>query len=300
MDLPESVELIEVCPRDGFQNVADLIPFDAKVAIIEKLARAGYKRMEFVSFVSPKAIPQMADAKEVAAAVMPVLRENGVKSAALVPNRHGVEDAIECGIDEITYVISVSEKHNLANVRRTPAESMEQFQLLIKKYGSQIRFRLSLATALGSPFNEVITLAQVRDMVKRGFDLGCKEVMLADTVGIATPRQVNELLSPLVAEFGSEPIMLHLHDTRGLALANTYAAMQLGIRKFDVAAGGLGGCPFAPGAAGNVAAEDVLNMMAGLGVETGINKAILKEAIALIRAQVHAPIVSHMASLKDA
>ena len=151
MNLPKSVELIEVCPRDGFQNVHDLIPFEGKVAIIKKLAEAGFKRLEIVSFVSPKAIPQMADAKDVVAAVKDTLKEHGVRTVALVPNARGVETAVECGIDELTYVISVSHAHNMANVRRTPEESMEQFKALIEQYGHQIDFRLALATAWAAP-----------------------------------------------------------------------------------------------------------------------------------------------------
>ena len=143
MNLPEKVELIEVCPRDGFQNVHDIIPFDAKVAIIKKLAEAGFKRVEAVSFVSPKAIPQMADAKDVMLAVKDTLKEHGVRSVALVPNARGVETALECGVDELTYVVSVSEKHNMANVRRTPAESLEQFKGLIGQYGDKMSFRLA-------------------------------------------------------------------------------------------------------------------------------------------------------------
>ena len=156
MDLPKRIELIEVCPRDGFQSVHDIIPFEGKVAIIKKLAEAGFKRLEVVSFVSPKAIPQMADAKEVVAAVRDTLKAHGVRTVALVPNAQGVETAVECGINELTYVISVSRSHNIANVRRTPEESMEQFKTLIQEYGHKIDFRLALATALGNASNMVM------------------------------------------------------------------------------------------------------------------------------------------------
>lgn len=297
MNLPKSVEMIEVCPRDGFQNVHEPITHDAKVAVIRQLAKAGFKRMEIVSFVSPKAIPQMADAREVVEDTQQALRDNGVESVALVPNQRGVETAVELGIDEITYVISVSEKHNMANVRRTPAESMEQFKALIEEYGHKIRFRLALATALGCPFGEVIRTERVAEMARFGFDLGCKEVMLADTVGMANPVRVTNLMEPLIREFGADRLIMHLHDTRGLALANTLAAMQLGLHKFESAAGGLGGCPFAPGAAGNVASEDVLNMLTEMGVETGISGDELHKAVMLIKENIPAPIVSHMAHL---
>ena len=194
MDLPKHVELIEVCPRDGFQNVHDIIPFEGKVAIIKKLAEAGFKRLEIVSFVSPKAIPQMADAKDVVAAVKDTLKEHGVRTVALVPNARGVETAVECGIDELTYVISVSKAHNMANVRRTPEESMEQFKALIQEYGHKIDFRLALATALGCPFGEEIRTERVAEMVQFGLDLGCKEISIADTVGMSNPKRTHDLL----------------------------------------------------------------------------------------------------------
>ena len=291
MKLPETVELIEVCPRDGFQNVHDLIPFDAKVAIIKKLAEAGFKRIEAVSFVSPKAIPQMADAKDVMLAVKDTLKAHGVRSVALVPNARGVETALECGVDELTYVVSVSEKHNMANVRRTPDESLAQFKELAGQYGHQMRFRLALATALGCPFGEEIRTERVAEMVRFGLEQGCEEVMIADTVGMSNPKRTYDLMEALVKEFGPERFVMHLHDTRGLALANTLACMQLGVHKFESAAGGLGGCPFAPGAAGNVATEDVLNMMSEMGIATGIDNDVLHEAVELIQANVHANIV---------
>ncbi len=297
MKLPETVELIEVCPRDGFQNVHDLIPFDAKVAIIKKLAEAGFKRIEAVSFVSPKAIPQMADAKDVMLAVKDTLKAHGVRSVALVPNARGVETALECGVDELTYVVSVSEKHNMANVRRTPDESLAQFKELAGQYGHQMRFRLALATALGCPFGEEIRTERVAEMVRFGLEQGCEEVMIADTVGMSNPKRTYDLMEALVKEFGPERFVMHLHDTRGLALANTLACMQLGVHKFESAAGGLGGCPFAPGAAGNVATEDVLNMMSEMGIATGIDNDVLHEAVELIQANVHANIVSHLTPL---
>lgn len=297
MKLPESVELIEVCPRDGFQNVHDLIPFDAKVAIIKKLAEAGFKRIEAVSFVSPKAIPQMADAKDAMLAVKDTLKAHGVRSVALVPNARGVETALECGVDELTYVVSVSEKHNMANVRRTPDESLAQFKELAGQYGHQMRFRLALATALGCPFGEEIRTERVAEMVRFGLEQGCEEVMIADTVGMSNPKRTYDLMEALVKEFGPERFVMHLHDTRGLALANTLACMQLGVHKFESAAGGLGGCPFAPGAAGNVATEDVLNMMSEMGIATGIDNDVLHEAVELIQANVHANIVSHLTPL---
>ena len=170
----------------------------------------------------------MADAKDVVAAVKDTLKEHGVRSVALVPNARGVETAVECGIDELTYVISVSKAHNMANVRRTPEESMEQFKALIQEYGHKIDFRLALATALGCPFGEEIRTERVAEMVQFGLDLGCKEISIADTVGMSNPKRTYDLMKALTDQFGADKFVMHLHDTRGLALANTLAAMQIG------------------------------------------------------------------------
>lgn len=297
MKVPKKAELIEVCPRDGFQNVRDIIPFDVKVAIIKKLAEAGFHRIEAVSFVSPKAIPQMTDAKDVMLAVKPTLLKHGVRSVALVPNAQGVEAALECGVEEVTYVISVSKQHNLANVRRTPEKSMKQFRQLIGQYGNSIDFRLSLATALGSPFGEEITTEQVSEMAEFGLNAGCKEIMIADTAGMSDPKHTYELMRQLTSRFGPNQFVMHLHDTQGMALANTLACLQLGIHKYETAAGGLGGCPFAPGAAGNAATEDVYHMLTKMGIGTDVNPESLHQAIKLIQTGVHSPVVSHMAHL---
>ena len=296
--MSKQVEVIEVGPRDGFQSVKCApITTEQKLTVIDQLVAAGVKHIEYTSFVSPKAIPQMADAKDVVAAVKDTLKEHGVRSVALVPNARGVETAVECGIDELTYVISVSKAHNMANVRRTPEESMEQFKALIQEYGHKIDFRLALATALGCPFGEEIRTERVAEMVQFGLDLGCKEISIADTVGMSNPKRTYDLMKALTAQFGADKFVMHLHDTRGLALANTLAAMQLGVHKFETAAGGLGGCPFAPGAAGNVATEDTLNMMREMGIDTGIDNDVLHEAVLLVQQYVHAPIVSHLTPL---
>ena len=296
--MSKQVEVIEVGPRDGFQSVKCApITTEQKLTVIDQLVAAGVKHIEYTSFVSPKAIPQMADAKDVVAAGKDTLKEHGVRSVALVPNARGVETAVECGIDELTYVISVSKAHNMANVRRTPEESMEQFKALIQEYGHKIDFRLALATALGCPFGEEIRTERVAEMVQFGLDLGCKEISIADTVGMSNPKRTYDLMKALTAQFGADKFVMHLHDTRGLALANTLAAMQLGVHKFETAAGGLGGCPFAPGAAGNVATEDTLNMMREMGIDTGIDNDVLHEAVLLVQQYVHAPIVSHLTPL---
>jgi len=297
MIIPKSVEILEVCPRDGFQNVKDFIATEDKIAIVERLIDANFKRIELGSFVSPKAIPQMADTKEVVAAAKQYAVDQDIKFVALVPNARGVESAIAAGVDQITYVISASESHNKANVNRTVAESMEQYEALIKEYKGDIDFRLGLATTFGCPFGDEVKIERIQEMCKWAFDLGTVEILMADTVGLGNPKKVSEVMRTLVNEFGPEKFVMHLHDTRGLALANTLAAMQYGITKFESATGGLGGCPFAPGASGNAATEDLYYMLSEMGIETNIEIEKVYEAIQLIKDKVNTTIVSHLAPL---
>lgn len=300
MIIPKSVEILEVCPRDGFQNIKDFIATEDKIAIIEKLIDANFKRIELGSFVSPKAIPQMADTKEIVAAAKKYAVGKDIKFVALVPNARGVESAIGAGVDQITYVISASESHNKANVNRSVAESMEQYEALIKQYKGDIDFRLGLATTFGCPFGEDVKIERIKEMCKWAFELGTVEILMADTVGLGNPKKVSEIMDVLVREFGSGNFVMHLHDTRGLALANTLAAMQYGITKYESAAGGLGGCPFAPGASGNSATEDLYYMLNEMGIETNINIEKVYEAIQLIKAKVNTNIFSHLAALYKA
>lgn len=297
MMIPKSVEILEVCPRDGFQNVKDIIATEDKIAIVKKLIDANFKRIELGSFVSPKAIPQMADTKEVIAAAKKYAEGRDIKFVALVPNARGVEAAIEAGVDQITYVISVSESHNKANVNRSVAESMEQYEGLIKAYKEKIDFRIGLATTFGCPFGEDVKLERIIEMCQWAFDLGTVEILMADTVGLGNPKKVSEIMSTLVEKFGPDKFVMHLHDTRGLALANTLTAMQYGITKFETATGGLGGCPFAPGASGNSATEDLYYMLNEMGIETNINIDKVYEAIQLIKDRVKTNVVSHLAPL---
>ena len=297
MIIPKSVEILEVCPRDGFQNIKDFIATEDKIAIIEKLIDANFKRIELGSFVSPKAIPQMADTKKIVAAAKKYAAGKDIKFVALVPNARGVESAIEAGVDQITYVISASESHNKANVNRSVAESMEQYEALIKQYKGDIDFRLGLATTFGCPFGDDVKIERIKKMCNWAFELGTVEILMADTVGLGNPKKVSAIMDVLVREFGSNNFVMHLHDTRGLALANTLTAMQYGITKYESAAGGLGGCPFAPGASGNSATEDLYYMLNEMGIETNIDIEKVYEAIQLIKSKVNTNIVSHIASL---
>lgn len=299
MIYPNKIEIVEVCPRDGFQNVKDFIKTSHKVEIIKKLIDANFKRIEVTSFVSPKAIPQMADAAEVLREIRDYSKGKDIELIALVPNQRGVETAVEAGVDQLNYVISVSELHNMANVKRTVADSMAQYKTLIEANGNSVDFKLGLATTFGCPFGEKIELNKIREMCSWAFGLGTKEILLADTVGLGNPKLVREVVSTLVNEFGPDKFIMHMHDTRGLALANILAAMEYGIYKIESAVGGLGGCPFAPGAAGNVATEDVIYMLHSMGIETGIDIEPIKQALKLIQLNINAKTVSHMSQLNE-
>lgn len=296
MNLPEKVEIVEVCPRDGFQNVKDFISTENKVEIIKKLIDTGFKRIEITSFVNPKWIPQMIDAKEVAAEVKKYSKGKNVILVALAPNKRGFQNALEAGIDEVTFVVSVSEAHNKKNVNKTVEESMAQFEEIAKDKGG-VRLKLALATALGCPFGEKIKTEKIISMAKRGLDVGADEILIADTVGLGNPLLVDKVLGEVTKHIDVNKICMHLHDTRSLALANTVAAMQHGVYKFESAAGGLGGCPFAPGASGNVATEDLANMLISMGIDININIDKLTEAVGLIKRYVNYPITSHMSRL---
>ena len=268
MNLPEKVELIEVCPRDGFQNVHDIIPFDAKVAIIKKLAEAGFKRVEAVSFVSPKAIPQLADAKDVTKVVLEKYPD--VDLFALVPNLRGAQNAYELGLRKVCYVVSLSVSHNKANINRTHEQSLEAYKEIRAAY-PDLDVIVDLATTFGCPFegkyeDPAAVVAFLKDYVDAGMTTCC----LCDTIGIADPAQVKAVISA-VAAYPTLDLMVHFHDTRGLGMANSLAAMECGVTKIQAALGGLGGCPFAPGASGNLSTEDTVWMLNEMGYDTGIS-----------------------------
>lgn len=291
MQLPLKVDIVEVGPRDGFQNLKDWIPTEVKIKEIEKLIAAGINAMEITSFVHPKAIPQMADAMEVASDITE--RYNGkVRLIALVPNARGAENACKCGIHDITYVISASEAHNKANVNRTIQESLDDLKGLAEKFPN-LSIRLDIATAFDCPFDGKVDTEQVIFLADQAVEAGVKELILCDTIGTAGPRQVAEL-SRMAKERYKVPVGLHLHDTRGMGLANILAGMQQGITIFETAAGGLGGCPFAPGAAGNTATEDLLNMLETLQIETGVDLNKYMDAVSYIKENIQPKLTGHM------
>ena len=264
------VKIIEVGPRDGLQNIKTFVPADKKILFIKKLAACGIKEIQIGSFVAPQAIAQFKDIKEVARGVRSL---RGVILSALIPNERGAEEAITCGIKKLIFFFSVSRKHNCCNVRQSPQESLKELQRICRSYLSDpsITLRVDLATAFGCPFSGNITTTAVLRMVDKAAACGIKEITLCDTVGFGNPRMVEEKFSACRRRFPQINFGAHFHNTRGLALANTLRAYEIGIRSFDSAAGGLGGCPYAPGSSGNVATEEVVFMFEEMGIKTGVD-----------------------------
>lgn len=294
--LPKTVNIVEVGPRDGFQNIARFIPTEDKLAVIDSLYHAGVRQMEITSFVSPKSIPQLADAAAVSRAV--VERYSDLNASALTPNLKGAQLAWNSGLREIAYVISVSPAHNSANINRTHEESLNELAR-IRESLPDLKVRVDLATAYACPFSGWVEPKQVLELAGRVVQLGIRSLVLADTIGVATPARVFALTRLMKEEFPDCSLSLHLHDTRGMGLANTMAGIQAGITAFETSVGGLGGCPFAPGAAGNTATEDVVNMFNDMNVETGIALEKLLSAVktAADKTQVNLA-TSHMNTAK--
>lgn len=293
MKIPSSVEIIEVCPRDGFQNIKSPIPAETKIAIIDKLVDCGFKSIEATSFVHPKAIPQMADAAEVLQAVKKKHRDK-VKFIALAPNLYGVQRAIENGADAITYVASASEAHNMENTRQTIEKSITALTEVCKIKGDR-KIRLAIATAFDCPFAGRVAPEQVIRLVDAGLEAGVDEFILADTIGTATPLQMDELWNKLSVKYPQISFIFHIHDTHGMGLANIITLLNLGVKRFETAAFGLGGCPFAPGAAGNIATEDLVNMLHKMNISTGVDYDKLRQVAQLIGDQLNVMPLGHMA-----
>ena len=264
------IEVVEVGPRDGFQSVkcAPPIATELKLDVIDQLVSAGVKHMEYTSFVSPKAIPQLADSKAVTEAVLK--KYPGLDLFALVPNLHGAQNAYELGLRKVCYVVSLSKSHNKANIRRTHEESLEELQKIMDTY-PQMNICVALATSFGCPFEGIPPIQKVVDFTKRVYDMGIRSICLADTIGIADPRQVRDTIHAVTDVMPDCEFQIHIHDTRGMGQANTLAAIECGIKTVQSTLGGLGGCPFAPGASGNTATEDLVYMLQRMGYDTGID-----------------------------
>jgi hydroxymethylglutaryl-CoA lyase len=269
MQVPESVTICEVGTRDGFQIEPDFIPTELKVEVVDRLTEAGVPRIEVTSFVHPKAVPQLRDAEAVMASIR---RRPGTRYAALVPNDKGAARAVDAGVDAIHTVLSASESHNLANVNMTVAASVEKLRAVAQIAGrAGVPMQCGISTSFGCPFEGDVPVDRLEDLVARLVDLGARGIGLADTTGMANPRQVATVLERLIPRFPGIEWTLHTHDTRAMAIPNILAAMQLGVTHFDASIGGLGGCPFAPGASGNVCSEDLVHCLHAMGVATGID-----------------------------
>jgi hydroxymethylglutaryl-CoA lyase len=267
--LPPRVTIYEVGPRDGLQNEARLVPTGDKVALIDQLSRTGLPAIEITSFVSPKWIPQLADAAEVSRRVT---RQRGVRYSALVPNKKGLETALGAGMREIAVFLSASETHNKRNVNKTIAETLAEFREVIEPAQTAgVKVRAYVSTVFGCPYEGDVDPVRVRDLAVTLTGMGVYQISLGDTIGVANPWQVQRVLELVLADLPIEQAAVHFHDTQGTALANCTVALSLGITTIDSAIGGLGGCPYAPGAAGNLATEDVVAMLHGMGIETGID-----------------------------
>lgn len=274
-DAPKTISIMEVGPRDGLQNEKTTVNTADKIQFIESLVAAGVQRIEVTSFVSPKWIPALADHMEVA---MGIKREPLVSYAALIANMKGYEMAKEANMDEVGIVISVSNTHNKKNINRTTDEALMLYAEIAERARKDLRpFRAYISCSFGCPYEGEMEPAKVQNLVERMLDLGAYQVSLGDTIGVATPGSTDRLLNVLLAKRKPETFALHMHDTRGRALANITVGLLYGIRAFDSSVGGLGGCPYAPGAAGNVATEDLVSMFNAMNMTTGLSLSHLCE-----------------------
>ena len=267
--LPPDVTLYEVGPRDGLQNESRMIPTSDKIALVDALSETGLRAIEVTSFVNPKWIPQLADAVEVASRIK---RKQDVVYSALVPNRQGLDSALKAGMREIAVFLSASETHNKKNINKTIAATLDAFRETIPPALERgLRVRAYVSTVYGCPYEGPVDPGKAVELCRVLRALGCYQISLGDTIGVANPRQVRDVLSRVLAETPAQDVAVHFHDTRGTALANILVAVEMGITTVDAALGGLGGCPYAPGASGNVATEDVIYMLEGMGVHTGVD-----------------------------
>lgn len=269
------ISVYEVGPRDGLQNEKTTVPLQDKLRLIEGLVSAGLKRIEATSFVSPKWIPQLADADDVAARVV---QTPGVIYSALCPNAKGLERAAAANLKEVAVFLSASETHNKKNVNKSIAETLEAFKETVgPALARGMRVRGYVSTVWGCPYEGTVDPKASLAIARKLLDMGCYQISLGDTIGAGTPKQTETIMKMMLAEFPLEALAMHMHDTRGTALANIVVGLELGIRHFDAAIGGMGGCPYAPGAAGNVATEDLVYMLDGMGLSSGVDLGRLLE-----------------------
>lgn len=293
--LPPRVTVVEVGPRDGLQNEKSVISTADKIRFIDLLSDAGFPIIEATSFVSPRAIPQLTDASEVMAGIV---RRPGVRYTALVPNAKGMARALDAGMREVSVFTAASETFVEHNINMTIEGSIESFRPVMEMARQAgVRVRGYISTAFGCPYEGVVAPEAVKRVAGMLLEIGVAELSIGDTIGVATPNQVVEVTGALAPLAGIERLAMHFHDTRGTALANVLTALQLGVATFDSAAGGLGGCPYAPGASGNLATEDLLYLLTGLGVETGIDlDGVVAASAFLAQARGQAPVSRYFAA----
>ncbi len=293
--LPKTVQVVDITGRDGFQNVKEWIPTQLKKNVLDMLADAGVTKVEATSFVSPKAIPQMADAAEIVAHMRE--KHPGVALVVLAPNLKGVQKAAECGVAEVSYVISVSASHNKANINRTHDESLADLAAIVEACPG-VAVNLSMSTVFGCPFEGEMPIERVLWLIGESLRRGAKTVTLCDTIGVGNPLQVRAVVAAVRAAYPALDFAVHMHDTHGLGLANTLTALLCGVTRFETAGGGLGGCPFAPGAAGNTSTEDMVNMFQRMGIATGIDLEKYLKAVAVIRDNINPNLPGRLAAAR--
>jgi hydroxymethylglutaryl-CoA lyase len=287
---PKRITVVEVGPRDGLQNEHVTVSTADKIAFVNGLSAAGLPVIEVSAFVSPKWVPQMADAADVFAGIT---RRPGTRYTALVPNLAGLDRALAAGVAEIAVFAASTETFSRKNINQSIDESLANYtQVCDRAIAAGVRVRGYLSTAFGCPFEGAVAPARVAEMTARLAALGVFEIAISDTIGIAHPGQVPRVLDAVLAQVPVERIALHFHDTRGTALANVLAALPFGVATFDGSAGGLGGCPYAPGAAGNLATDDLIYMLDGLGIETGVSLSALSNASRFISSRLDHPLPS--------
>lgn len=296
MSFPSKIRLYEVGPRDGLQNEKQIVPAAVKIELIDRLSASGLTHIEAASFVSPKWVPQMGDA---AAVMSGIKRKSGVTYPALVPNERGMEDAVKAGVTEIAVFTAASETFAQKNINCTIAESFDRFApVMAAAKANRIKVRGYVSCVVGCLYEGRIDPAKVEDVASKLKDMGCYEVSLGDTIGVGTPNTVQDMLNTVMKSVKIEHLALHCHDTYGTALANIFAGVQMGISVIDSSVAGLGGCPYAPGAAGNVATEDVLYMLNGMGIQTGVDLDKIVETAWWISGQLNRSPVSKVALAK--
>ena len=290
MRYPSRATIVEVGPRDGLQNESASIPTADKIAFVDKLSAAGPPIIEVSAFVSPKWVPQMADASEVFAGIT---RREGTRYAAVVPNLEGLERAHAAGVRDVAIIAAASDAFSLRNINQDIDASLDTYRAVCARASElQIRVRGYVSTAFGCPFEGEVAPARVAAVAEALLNMGAFEVAISDTIGVAHPGRVRGVVAVVAERVPLHAIALHFHDTRGTALANVLTALELGIATFDASAGGLGGCPYAPGATGNLATEDLIYVLNGLGIETGLDLNAIVQASAFIEPRVGHPLAS--------